>query len=295
MIAQPHHCISGAELHRTQVTRLYPKPCRQFALKGLYLRAESRVEPTGVRPIIYSNFVASLDGRVAVAADGGRPCLPLAIANARDWYLFEELIAQADMLLVSARYMRELAAGTNRDIFHMGDVPEKHYLYVWRKTLELCARPALTILSTDLDIPPSIFRERHGQEIYIATGRQARDSDVSALERLGARVLFVGDGQGAQGRPLIQAITDLGFRRIYSVAGPRVLATLVKDRVLDRLYLTQAHRFLGGRSYHTVFEGSALTPPHDMNLRALYYDPPTADSMGQTFGVYDTVHSIAEV
>jgi riboflavin biosynthesis pyrimidine reductase len=86
---------------------------------------------------------------------------------------------------------------------------------------------------------------------------------------------------------LIHGLRQRGFRRIYSAAGPRFLATLARDGVLDRLYLTQVHRLIGGEPYYSLIEGATLDPPRDFRLRSLYHDPAGSRGAGQLFGVYD--------
>ena len=85
-------------LHET-ITRLYPLPSRPAALHGLYLdhRLHSRGNPD--RPFVYSNFVTSLDGRIGIESMGRTThTVPDAIANPRDWRLYQELAGQADIL-----------------------------------------------------------------------------------------------------------------------------------------------------------------------------------------------------
>ncbi len=50
---------------------LYPEPERT-ALEGLYLSHDLRRCRRGGDPFVYSNFIASLDGRIAVADPAGR-------------------------------------------------------------------------------------------------------------------------------------------------------------------------------------------------------------------------------
>jgi len=131
--------------------RLYPEPGTR-ALTGLYLdqcwRGAAVPGPDGC--FVYANFVASLDGRIATVAEpGGRLGVPAAIANPRDWRLYLELAAQADVLLVSGRYVRELAAGTAQAGFALsGDAPAD--LLAVRARLGLPPRPALAVLSASL-------------------------------------------------------------------------------------------------------------------------------------------------
>ncbi|RME52690.1 MAG: pyrimidine reductase, partial [Caldilineae bacterium] len=69
------------------------------------------------RPFVYANFVVSLDGRIAVpAADGQGLIVPKQIANERDWRLYQELAAQADLIISSGRYLRDWAAGRAQEI-----------------------------------------------------------------------------------------------------------------------------------------------------------------------------------
>ena len=80
-----------------------------------------------------------------------------------------------------------------------------------------------------------------------------------------------------------------GFFNIYSIAGPGVLETLLRSSVLDRIYLTQVHRLIGGRSYDTLFEGDLLKPPVNFALQALYYDGACGKDCSQFFGIYEMV------
>ncbi|MFN2221501.1 MAG: pyrimidine reductase, partial [Candidatus Promineifilaceae bacterium] len=96
------------------VLQLYPLPSQQRPLKGLYLAHDLREqEPrTAGRPTIYSNFVTSLDGRIAIPHPS-RPgmMVPKTTANERDWRLFQELATQADLIISSGRYLRDWADG----------------------------------------------------------------------------------------------------------------------------------------------------------------------------------------
>ena len=93
------------------VTELWPDPGREHALAGLYLSHPVARTVDGAR--VYSNFVTSLDGRIALRDPvSGRFGVPRTIANARDWRLYQELAAQADAIVVSGRYVRELAEGS---------------------------------------------------------------------------------------------------------------------------------------------------------------------------------------
>ena len=83
------------------ILQLYPLPAAEMPLTGAYLSHQIRqhAEKTG-KPYIYANFVASLDGRIAIPQPGGRGfAIPKTTANERDWRLYQELAAQADLIL----------------------------------------------------------------------------------------------------------------------------------------------------------------------------------------------------
>jgi len=265
------------------LTQLYPESRHAVDLDKLYLHP-----PDDARPLVYTNFITSMDGRIAIDHPvTGKRGVPEFITNARDWRLYQELAARADVLLVSARYIRELAKGEAQDSLPISQAPEFDDLRRWRLEQGMAAQPAVVILSSSLDIPLANICEAFERDIYIATGEQ---SDVDALENTRAKLLCAGRGTRVEGRALIRQLRAEGFNNIYSIAGPGVLETLLRDDVLDRIYLTQVHRMVGGRSYDTLFEGKLLNPPANFKLQSLYYDENGDEDCGQFFSVYDRIN-----
>ncbi len=272
------------------VIRLYPEPSEQLPLEGLYLHHALHRSGSRQQPFVYTNFVSSLDGRIAIEHPAGSGHnVPASIANPRDWRLFQELVAQSDILVTSARYLRELSRGKAQDAIPLGNDPAFDDLHVWRHEHGLPDQPALVVLSASLDLPLQTLCNAMDRPVYVATGD---NHDTTALERLqgtGARVLQVGNGSAmVDGKRLIEALAAEGFSSIYSIAGPGVFETLINARVLNRLYLTQVHRLIGGDSFDTLLEGDLIDPPAGFDMQALYYDRCAGDVGAQLFGVYDT-------
>ena len=103
------------------ITRLLPLPAQRRTLIGTYLDHDLRATaPDGALPFVYANFVASLDGRIAVPhPEREGLVVPESIANDRDWRLFQELAAQADLLISSGRYLRDWADGRAQEIIRV--------------------------------------------------------------------------------------------------------------------------------------------------------------------------------
>ncbi|AGA32836.1 5-amino-6-(5-phosphoribosylamino)uracil reductase - like protein [Thioalkalivibrio nitratireducens DSM 14787] len=271
-----------------KVLRLFPAPQQEQDLEGLYLAdAIGPIDASG-RAFVYTNFISSLDGRIAVENPRkGRRTAPPAITNPRDWRLFQELAARADALIVSAAFLRQIPDRQLQDKLPVERDPRFQDLHDWRKARDLPPQPALVVLSRSLD--PNLAERCSLLErpVYFALGRKADLGNREAVETTGVRILIAGDGEHVEGKPLIDALGREGFRRIYSMAGPRVLHALLKDRVLHRIYLTHFHRLLGGQSFDTLLEGLALDPPAAFIPHTLYYDTLGSDGVGQFFASYD--------
>jgi hypothetical protein len=113
------------------IVELYPNAGSRHRLQGLYM--DQIAEPDGDLPFIYSNFISSLDGRIAVPGpDRNSHQVPPAIANHRDWRLFQELAAQADLLITSARYFRQSADQEAQAELPVGTSAEFDDLRAWR-------------------------------------------------------------------------------------------------------------------------------------------------------------------
>jgi len=254
------------------VLRLYPAPNKQVQLQGLYLGLGMH-RAGSAAPFVYCNFLSSLDGRIALSSpDGAESWVPREIANPADWRLYQELAAQADVLLSSARYCRQFAEGRAQDLLPIGPGNTYADLHAWRKRRGMSPQPAIAVISASLDIPLQALEAYRDRSIHIFTGRAADAKRVEALQKFGYQVIFAGEGERIDGRQLVDALGDLGFRTIYSIAGPAVFHTLLRAGVVNELFLTTSHQILAGEGFHTLIRGPQLNPAAGFRLQSLYYD-----------------------
>jgi riboflavin biosynthesis pyrimidine reductase len=269
------------------VIQLFPPTGAQLPLKGLYLAHALHQKGSQQAPWVYTNFVTSLDGRIALKdPKAGGYQVPKAIANPRDWRLFQELAAQADVLITGGRYVRDLARGQTQSTLRVGEAPGEEDLRAWRIEQGLPAQPALAVVSASLDLPLQALG-RQDRDIYVITGEAAHEGRIKQLEREGATVIPAGDGPRVDGAKMVQALARLGFKTIYSTAGPQVLHTLLAAGVLARLYLTLTHQMLGGEDFATLLAGPLLTSPTRFELTSLYYDAAAPQGAGQCFAMFE--------
>jgi len=254
------------------VLRLYPAPHTKKPLKELYLRLNLHRQAPDDDVLIYSNYIASVDGRISLRdAVSGQFSVPEAIANKRDWRLYQELAAQADVLVTSARYFRQLAAGQAQDLLPVGQSRDFADLLDWRRAQGLGVQPAVAIISNSLDIPVEALDMVHGRGIYVFTTDQADPAWEMALKRHGAHVIHAGGTEGVDGAVLRRQLAGLDFSSAYVIAGPQVHGMLIKARALDRLFLTTHCSLLAGDEFHTMLQGE-LEAPARLNLESLYLD-----------------------
>ncbi len=263
----------------------FPAPGGERALTGLYLHDPL---PTQGRhgPFIYANYVQSLDGRIAIPDAKGRSHVPGSIGNPRDWRLLQELAGQADCLLSSGRYLRELDAGTAQDILPIGSSEAFADIHAFRTQQGLSAQPDVVVLSASLDFPAPQRLLTQGRAVRVLTGTQAPDARVQALEQAGLEVIALPGGRNPGGPALAKALASLGYARIYAITGPYVFHTLLSAGLLDALFLTTVHRVLAGQPFASICEGETLAEPTDFELAAYYLDPAGPGGCAQSFARY---------
>jgi riboflavin biosynthesis pyrimidine reductase len=267
--------------------QLYPQ-VREISLRGLYLAHRLHEIGAPERPFVYGNFVTSLDGRIALRdSASGESRLPEALTSDSDLRLLLELHAQADCLITHGGYLRAIAEKRLDDILQVGTVPGHEDLASWRQAHGLHPQPAVFIASASLDFPLPESVRRHAQHVFIATGSRTDAARRRQLEREGFEVVVAGEGSYVEGRPLIDALAQRGFRSAFLLAGPRILETMLRDVVLSRLYVTLTHRLLGGESFRSMIEGPELQGAGSLKLAALYLDSESSNGTGQLFAQFE--------
>ena len=267
--------------------QLFPQ-VRETSLRGLYLADELQTLGVPGLPFVYGDFVTSLDGRIALRDPvSGESHLPEALTSDSDLRLLLELQAQADCLVTHGGYLRAIARKQLDDILQVGAVPGHQDLALWRQAHGLRPQPAICIASATLDFPFPDSVRRHQQQVFVATGKHADAARRRELEREGCEVVVAGEGSHVEGKPLVAALADRGFRSAFLLAGPRMLETMMRDAVLSRLYVTLTHQLLGGESFRSMIEGPPLQGAGRLKLTALYLDSSPSNGTGQFFAQFE--------
>jgi len=273
---------------QTPVTRLFPAPAEQCSLEGLYLQHQLHTRGLPNRPFVYSNFITTLDGRIAIGvSDRATHTIPAVTGNPRDWRLYQELAGQADLLITSGRFYRQTIIGEAQDVLPVDSQPVFADIHDWRMDQGLQAQPDIAILSGSLDIPLTALEPYRKRRILVITGEAADQTKLKKLQRHGVEVIHAGTGTQVDGSMMIPELATRGYRSIYAIAGPAVFHTLLQARVIDRLYLTITQQLLGGDVFDTLTKGQLLAPVQGMQLVNLYHDPYAPPNAGQLFGIFE--------
>lgn len=268
------------------IFRLYPPPFEEVPLAGLYLQWQLHRLGSPESPFVYANFLASLDGRIALEDASGQTYLPKTLTTPDDFRLFLELQCQADCLITHGGYLRSLAAGRLGNILQIGAHESGRDLLRWRLEQGLKPQPAVVIASATLDFTMPASIRAHGQDCYIATVAGADPAKAEYWRGQGYDVLYAGSGNLVDGAALTRQLGGLGFRSLYLIAGPHMLDTMLRTGRLGRMFQTITHQLMGGEFFRTLLPGPELGISGHLRLLSLYYDPASPNGAGQWFAQF---------
>ncbi|MDQ7003415.1 MAG: dihydrofolate reductase family protein [Ghiorsea sp.] len=248
--------------------QLYPACDVSRQLEGTYLALNLHQQAKQGEIFIYANYIVSLDGRIALFdAAMGEYAVPPSIANRRDWRLYQELAGQADVMLTSARYFRQLAEDKAQDLLPVGGGDKYADIKAWRKMQGLKSQPDVMVLSNSLDIPLAALEKVKDRQVIVLTSSQ----DVSKIENLENTGVVVKQTDEVTGQFVRQCLIDLTYRSAYMIAGPQVHATLIQDKAVNELFLTTHFTLLGGTKVSGLVDVD-LDNAQSLKLKASYLD-----------------------
>jgi riboflavin biosynthesis pyrimidine reductase len=233
---------------------------KQVPLEGLYLRQRLMEMATELgRSVVLTDYLTDQNGVIAKAGKDDRFQVPAEIKNDSDWGRFQELMAQADVIISGGSYFKRLA--TSQDIlyqFELGNTFKT--LGQWRLNAGYKKRsPDVAIVTRHLDfeLPEKLIRS--DRKIIIFTTDAMANSDKAKNLKNGD-ILVVGSREaGVDGARMIDMLANkLGYRVIMMVSGPQILDLLLKAKRMDLIYVTEVQveiPFEGRARLQTILPG----------------------------------------
>ncbi|MEV6941734.1 pyrimidine reductase family protein [Streptomyces sp. NPDC051172] len=229
---------------------------REWSLAEL-AAAYAYPEPTaGGRPVpwLRANMVSTLDG--AAQHDGrSQP-----ISSAADMRIFGTLRGLADVVVVGAETVRQEGYRPARARAEFAEL---------RQAAGQPPAPAIAVVSASLDLDFSLpLFTSPVVPTLVLTGAAAAPDRVAAAEKAGARVVIAGDGVGVEPARAVRALGDLGYTRLLTEGGPRLLGQLVAAGVLDELCLAVSPMLTAGDAQR-IAGGPSVAVPQRFVLASL--------------------------
>ena len=190
---------------------------------------------------VFANFVASLDGVVALPGDTESGQI-ISGRNPADRFVMGLLRAAADAILLGAGTFRKSAQHLwlPSRIYPAGDAA----FAAMRTMLGLSQRPQFVLVSASGDIDVS---EPAVEGAWICTTPKGEARLRSQLPE-SAR-LIVQDSEEISFVDLLKTLEAAGFARFLTEGGPSLFSQLVRQNLLDQLFLTSSPALFGRFSH----------------------------------------------
>ena len=189
------------------------------------------------RPVLYANFVSSVDGVVALAttAESGKL---ISGGSEPDRFVMGLLRAAADAVLVGAGTFRKVT----RALWHADSIyPAAGDLFAeLRRKLGLRPHPLLVVVTASGDIDP----HHPALEDALIITTPAGEARLRGALPAGARVVAA-DAQHLGGCALCDRLRAEGLQAILTEGGPSLAGELFREGLVDELFLTVSPRLFG--------------------------------------------------
>ncbi len=180
------------------------------------------IEPRDDRPFVVVKYAQSLDGRIATVTGDSK-----WISSEEERAVAHALRARCDAIMVGV--------GTV-----LADDPQLTVRMVPG------ASPIRVILDSTLRIPGDAkVLNDDGATLVVTTERSSRDKrDLVAAKGAGVRVA-ARCGEGVDIRSALRLLSDIAVRSVLVEGGAKVITSLLKERLVDRVIVSVAPKLLG--------------------------------------------------
>ncbi len=266
-----------------KIVQLYPEYEAFDSVQGLYLNESFPLTGT----FVYGSFLTSLDGRIAVGR-GTDSKVPSRLSNKNDFRLFLELRAHADCIVTHGGYLRARAIGALGNVLHPAHPAQNDNLIHWRQQQGLPESYFVAICSTSLQFPEPT--DLNKQRTLIVAARQSDTRRIREWRDKGYRV-EIGGEQAVEASRLIPLLRKAKCRKIFLIAGPKLLISMLAAKRLNRLYLTVSQQFLGNSDFYTLTERCTDDLSHcRFEQTRLIHDASNALKYAQCYNRFDITY-----
>lgn len=192
-------------------------------------------------PYVALKLALTLDGRIAA-----EPGVRTRITGAEADRHVHRLRTGHDAILVGAGTLRADDPALTVRLAEPGRVP-----------------PRRIVLDPSAKMPPdaTLLRDAGTVPVHVFTRRNALESDLERLEAAGAHVHPVASGAGGLDlHEVLEVCHDIGIHAILCEGGARLAASLVREGLVQRIYLFVAPFVLGEKGLPAFADDAASLP-----------------------------------
>ena len=204
------------------------------------------------RPYAAANFIAGVDGRATFGGRSGQ------LSDDGDRAMFHGLREHADAVLVGTRTLQ-----TER----YGRIIRNAQTRARRVARGRSPEPLACVVTRTGDLPTEIplFAEPEARIVVFSPAA------IDSLQRCAAQVevIRVNARQPTLSTALRRLRTDYGVRFLLCEGGPTLFGVLLRERLVDELFLTLAPKLAGGGRGPTISTGPELADPRPAALESL--------------------------
>jgi len=203
------------------------------------------------RPFVFINIAASVDGKIS-----NEQRRQIRISSNEDLKRVDKLRAESDAIMVGI--------GTV-----LSDDPrltvKSEKLRLKRVERGLSENPIRVIVDSKCRVPLSAKVLNDEAKTIIAVSRQADRNKVKVLMERGVEVLEFGE-KLVDLRGLMNYLYNIGVRKVMVEGGATLNYSLLKEKLVDEIYVYYGSIIIGGQKSPTIVDGSSFDPPINLEL-----------------------------
>jgi riboflavin-specific deaminase-like protein len=235
--------------------RLIPQPTAEISIDEALETLRPWENPHDERPRLISNFIQTLDGRIAVEGSSR------TLGSEYDTAMLVGLRGRADALMIGAGTLRAERYG------RVIPDPAKRER---REALGLHADPLMVLISGRMDLPwdAGLFTNGSGAVLVFTTSETEPPATATPVEvvRHERRI------------DLVAAMSDLrqrGIRSVLCEGGPHLHGDLIAEDLIDEMFVTHSPKLVGGQGPSLV--GGLLPTDRPLAIEWLLHEPSTGE------------------
>ncbi|MBV8989585.1 MAG: dihydrofolate reductase family protein [Solirubrobacterales bacterium] len=203
------------------------------------------------RPYMLGNFVVSADGRATIAGRSG------TLSDDGDRAMFHGLREQVDAVMAGTGTIRTERYGR---IIRSAERRER------RVQRGLAAEPLACIVSRSGDLPldAPLFSAPEAKVVVFSQNEIDVKGCAAQIE-----VVMLDPGEMTLTTSMRRLRSDFGIRLLLCEGGPTLFGALLREALVDELFLTIAPKLAGGGRAPTLASGPELTEPQLLELKWL--------------------------